>query len=346
MTEVSRREQEDAEVTADETRAFILWLIVCQGYNSADQILADFKYERVDLEAEITLFVMQGYVREVDERIFATRRGVSVIRVFDKANSTITKVRELAHVYRPAIVWIAITFLFISASVFFSWIVLLRSGEEVSVVSLALKSVFIGGVLLAALLLFLMSLIVAIIVTIILGKKFGVGPQLGCFPGGTMVTTPEGHKRIDCISIGDSVTSFDERLGAFTEETVVGIRQSQVNRLVNVMAEGLAVGLRCTGCHPVYTSSGIIPAGSLSENHRLVRLREGLLSQSSVTAISWESVDEKVYNVYVSGLGNYFADSQLVACRYHLRTIRSFLLKLTSLKPASLLKRETCVEIK
>ena len=99
-----------------------------------------------------------------------------------------------------------------------------------------------------------------------------------CFPGGTLVTTPSGAKRIDEIVAGDQV------------ETALGpmpVRSTFCKTADKTVKVRLSDGteFECTDDHPVFTGLGWKPAGALERGQRLFRLQDVSRLRRAVQAI-------------------------------------------------------------
>lgn len=87
-----------------------------------------------------------------------------------------------------------------------------------------------------------------------------------CFVGSTLVD----GRPISSISVGDTVTSFDEKTGSFQPRTVTHVFRNPVGmRLLEVHhAEGSVV---CTHSHPFYTQRGWVTAAHITERDEILR---------------------------------------------------------------------------
>lgn len=97
-----------------------------------------------------------------------------------------------------------------------------------------------------------------------------------CLDGETLISTPEGDKRIKDIKVGDIVTSYNTKTGVFEPKRVKEVFENHPSSLSAKMLEiELENGkkVQITENHPVLTQNrGWIRAGELNENDDILEL--------------------------------------------------------------------------
>lgn len=97
-----------------------------------------------------------------------------------------------------------------------------------------------------------------------------------CLDGETLISTPEGDKKIKDLKVGDLVTSFNEKTRVFENKRILEVFENHPSSLSAKMLEiELENGkkLRITENHPVLTNNiGWVRAGELNENDDIVEL--------------------------------------------------------------------------
>lgn len=116
----------------------------------------------------------------------------------------------------------------------------------------------------------------------------------GCFPRGTLVETPSGHRAIESIAAGDAVTAF-----LATGEHVTATVQSVFitdNRLWLVSTE--ADELVTTETQPLCLATDrIVAAGQLQAGDKILRYDGGALRLVKVTSVTKTRRVEEVVNL-------------------------------------------------
>lgn len=91
-----------------------------------------------------------------------------------------------------------------------------------------------------------------------------------CFPAGTLVD----GRPIETIEKGDYVTAYDEKSGALCRRKVTHVfKQKAPDLMVRVCLSGRQY-VNCTGGHPFYTDRGWVKAAELTENDKVLYVRE------------------------------------------------------------------------
>ncbi|MCM1500890.1 MAG: Hint domain-containing protein [Clostridium sp.] len=139
-----------------------------------------------------------------------------------------------------------------------------------------------------------------------------------CFTGDTLVAAEDGDKRIDEISVGDSVWAEDTVTGEKVLKRVSKVYVKETDHLIHI---GTSTGeeIETTENHPFYTEErGWVAASELEEGETL-HTEDG--SVVTVTCNRDERLKEpvKVYNLEVEGLHTYYvtADRVLVHNEYN-----------------------------
>lgn len=97
-----------------------------------------------------------------------------------------------------------------------------------------------------------------------------------CLEGETLISTPEGDKRIKDIKVGDLVTSFNEKTREFENKRVLEVfenHKSSENANMLEIELGNGKKVQITENHPVLTENrGWVRAGDLTEEDSIVEL--------------------------------------------------------------------------
>lgn len=150
-----------------------------------------------------------------------------------------------------------------------------------------------------------------------------------CFPATTTIETKDGIKTLDCVTIGDVITSYNTKTGKVENKPVTHVFKLKAHNIVTVV---LSNGKRivCTSNHPFYTQSGEWKkAEELGVSDYVMQLLpQGVYERRIFDWFRVESVqvqeptsdgtfgglcpDGYVYNIEVADNNNYFADGVLV----------------------------------
>ena len=139
-------------------------------------------------------------------------------------------------------------------------------------------------------------------------------PSPTCFTGETLILTPDGYQRIDHLTVGDAVLSYDHATGEFVESPVATLFSKEVaGYLLVTLANGKEI--RVTESHPFYDphTDTYRAINSFHPGDMLAQASpDGL---SDVRIVSIEPVNEPVavYNLHVANENhNYLAAGVLV----------------------------------
>ena len=127
-----------------------------------------------------------------------------------------------------------------------------------------------------------------------------------CFLGGTKIATPDGHLKIEDITIGTDVLTFNENTGDIEENKVLKTfsHSSTEYLLIN--------DLKVTTTHPIYVNGEIKRA----EDIKIGDSMTGLNRNVTVTRVERISGVFDVYNLEIENNHNYYADGILVHNKY------------------------------
>jgi hypothetical protein len=136
-----------------------------------------------------------------------------------------------------------------------------------------------------------------------------VKPVCNCFPAGTLVSMPDGDKRIEDVRVGDRVWAHDLANDRTETRTVVGLFSKYADRLRTIKT-GRAT-IEVTPQHPFWVvGRGWTEAGRLRAGDLLASMHG---AAQSITAIEDSPADTTVYNFEVEGDHNYYiTDGQLL----------------------------------
>lgn len=130
-----------------------------------------------------------------------------------------------------------------------------------------------------------------------------------CFPGGTLIATPQGMVPIAALSAGDAVLSVDND-GSVREASIRHTTQyDDIDILVVVTSAG---ELRTTAPHPVWMGGQrFVPAGMLKAGDVVMMLDGGDVRPATVQALRAEA-RERVFNLQVEQPYTYVASGFIV----------------------------------
>ncbi len=147
------------------------------------------------------------------------------------------------------------------------------------------------------------------------GGEGGGGGGAGeiCFVAGTMISTADGAKPIEEVSVSDRVFSWDESTESVEINRVIDLRRSVSRDFVEVYVDGDATPIVSTPRHPYYVEGqGYVEAQALA-------VGDELRSEDSATRVSVQAVrpftvdhDIPIYNFIVEHAHNYFVSDRRV----------------------------------
>ena len=140
-------------------------------------------------------------------------------------------------------------------------------------------------------------------------EKMSCGDASYCFAGETLISIPNGLKRIDLITKGDKVISYSH-LSQVTEISSVIKTHSYVSSGYFEVKVGNSV-LKVTGEHPFYcdSSQSYVPIKDVKVGENF-RTKTGELV--SLNAKKWIEKEMIVYNITVQGNNNYYVTSMSI----------------------------------
>jgi predicted phage tail protein len=126
----------------------------------------------------------------------------------------------------------------------------------------------------------------------------------GCFTGGTLVRIPDGYRRIDSLSVGDTVISFDDS-GDFHEAKIIAVHVHENEAVYQYSLWG-AGAVEATPNHWVLNQfNAFVAIGSLGSDDCIVDINGHLRP-----IISSEFIGHKtVYNLTVEGQHTFIANN-------------------------------------
>src|SRR5690606_27673942 len=114
----------------------------------------------------------------------------------------------------------------------------------------------------------------------------------GCFPRGTLVETPSGPRGVEAIAVGDTITVVDPTGSATTGEVESIFTTRNLLWRIDVEEESLYT----TEVQPLCKVDGtIVPAGELLPGDRVLRYRDGELSQAKIVSVAPTLRNETVF---------------------------------------------------
>lgn len=135
--------------------------------------------------------------------------------------------------------------------------------------------------------------------------------EIICFTGDTPITTEQGIRRIDEISEGDKVWSWDETSGKYSYQKVVAVTQHvYADKLCYIEVDGQTI--KATPTHRFYVEGkGFVQAGDLTSSDCLLD-KQGQMKQIKTVYTVESDEPVTVYNLTVEKTHTYFAGGVLV----------------------------------
>lgn len=124
-----------------------------------------------------------------------------------------------------------------------------------------------------------------------------------CLVGETLITMKDGYKLLQDVVVGDYVKTTDGY------KKVIASEYTGEKECISVIFSN-ATRLMGTADHPVFTTEGKIPLGSLDKNNIVI---SDSISKGNYAVGSKPIGIQKVYNITVEGNHQYFANGILVS---------------------------------
>ncbi|CQR74170.1 hypothetical protein SOV_22970 [Sporomusa ovata DSM 2662] len=131
-----------------------------------------------------------------------------------------------------------------------------------------------------------------------------LGSALLCFAAGTLISTPEGGKRVEDIKVGDKVYSLTDG-GKITIEEVINLMPPGFNDIYDVnTTKG---NIPCTASQPFVTAKGSMCIDNIDSDTDMITI-DGTANLISISQLP----PDTVYDFTVSGSGVFFANGLAV----------------------------------
>jgi RHS repeat-associated protein len=129
-----------------------------------------------------------------------------------------------------------------------------------------------------------------------------------CFPAGTIIKVENGEDKIEDISEGDKVWSYNEKTGKPELNKVAQLFKREADSSVTISAGSLII--KTTTEHPfMVKEKGWTPAKDLKQGDKLATLESG---EPAVTAVDIQSEKFTVYNFEVENAHTYYVSAAKV----------------------------------
>jgi RHS repeat-associated protein len=129
-----------------------------------------------------------------------------------------------------------------------------------------------------------------------------------CFVAGTLVLTPDGHKPIEEIQVGDEVIGFDSTDNSTAPAIVVHTMSHVVSSVLQLEFENAV--LRATAEHPFWVAGrGWVEADKLATGDECLLISGATDTLRAVTVVRGEFT---VYNLSVDSVETYFVTDQAI----------------------------------
>jgi hypothetical protein len=151
------------------------------------------------------------------------------------------------------------------------------------------------------------------------------GGNGGCFPSGTLVSTPSGTRDITAIRSGELVSAVDTRTGIVISRQVLKVRRYSSRRIWNVTFED-GHQVRTTSVHSFRVGNDWKIASRIRPGDEIFTYSSQGAIQRKVVARSQQTNEvEDVYNLIVDGEFTFVAAGALVHSFTHFRQVRMLL---------------------
>lgn len=128
-----------------------------------------------------------------------------------------------------------------------------------------------------------------------------------CFVAGTKITTKEGSKNIEDVTVSDEVWTYNEDIGTNELHKVVEVYDRNAKKVVILTVNGEVI--KTTEEHPFRVENRWVPAGHLKVGDMLMTLKGNTIKLES---ISYETGDFPVYNLEVENGHNYYVSAATI----------------------------------
>lgn len=133
-----------------------------------------------------------------------------------------------------------------------------------------------------------------------------------CFDGSTLITTPDGKKRIKELKPGDRIINLCEETKTYKEDTVVkvhkNLQHTQSEKMLELEFDN-GIKTKVTANHKFLTDKGWIRADELTEDLEIISI------QDRMKLVSKKEIEKPqvTYNLHVEKDHNYVANDAVVA---------------------------------
>lgn len=155
--------------------------------------------------------------------------------------------------------------------------------------------------------------------------------QGGCFPKGTMITTPYGQVDIISLRAGDLVMSFNRMTGTFSSNSIIKVQTYSRRKLWKIILDN-GESISTTASHSFSVDGRWVPAKSIRAGDKLqYRVNNGHLHiKTVIQSLQCEDIDD-VYNLIVENNYSYIAEGAICHSFTFFRPLRCMFYKIRSL---------------
>jgi Pretoxin HINT domain len=153
-------------------------------------------------------------------------------------------------------------------------------------------------------------------------KSVGSGGGSGCFPSGTIISTPSGGQNIASIQSGDYVSSVDIGTGEIAACRVLSVRRHSARNIWRITFED-GHQVRTTSVHSFRVVNGWKKASRVCPGDKVLFYdARGAAQVKNVRDSCSDRECEDVFNLIVENHFNFVADGALVHSFTYLRAVR------------------------
>lgn len=154
------------------------------------------------------------------------------------------------------------------------------------------------------------------------------GSTSGCFPSGTLISTPSGSVPIEDIVEGEIVSSISVKNGLHSSSRVLKV-SNYINRRIWIIKLSNGSTIQTTAVHSFFDGSGWKKASQIKLGHYIFcESEEGLELEKVYVVGSYESDNiQNVYNIIVEKNFTFIADGAFVSSFTHFRSLHSTIWK-------------------